>query len=388
MEKQGLLSEWLGLLSRDGSAVQSCGNRVELFFEGDDAFREMRDAIEAAEIYVHQEMYMFLSDEVGWTLAESFAGVARRGIPVRLVYDAIGSSEAKEEMFEMMRSAGVEVRVFRPVAPWRKRSGILGRNHRKNLIVDDRFAFTGGMNLGSVWSRSIKGEGAWRDTHLSIEGPGAAACDQFFKETWQKVGGTSPTETGAYRKDEAGPWESDLLVVGGSGFGKRGAIRRLYSTTFEMAQKDVVLTVPYFVPPRRMLNRLRKAEARGLDIDLLVPRNSDVPLADWVREGLYPSLMDAGVKVREYTGSVLHAKSMVVDDRLAVVGSANFDILSISMNWELSVVIEDAKIVEQLRVQHEKDLELSEEVTLDWGKTRSWWRRWLGALGASVLRKL
>jgi len=180
MEKQGLLSEWLGLLSRDGSAVQSCGNRVELFFEGDDAFREMRDAIEAAEIYVHQEMYMFLSDEVGWTLAESFAGVARRGIPVRLVYDAIGSSEAKEEMFEMMRSAGVEVRVFRPVAPWRKRSGILGRNHRKNLIVDDRFAFTGGMNLGSVWSRSIKGEGAWRDTHLSIEGPGAAACDQFF----------------------------------------------------------------------------------------------------------------------------------------------------------------------------------------------------------------
>lgn len=103
-----------------------------------------------------------------------------------------------------------------------------------------------------------------------------------------------------------------------------------------MAQKDVVLTVPYFVPPRRMLNRLRKAEARGLDIDLLVPRNSDVPLADWVREGLYPSLMDAGVKVREYTGSVLHAKSMVVDDRLAVVGSANFDILSISMNWEHS----------------------------------------------------
>jgi cardiolipin synthase len=133
---------------------------------------------------------------------------------------------------------------------------------------------------------------------------------------------------------------------------------------------------------------LRKAVARGLDIDLLVPRNSDVPLADWVREGLYPSLMDAGVKLREYTGSILHAKSMIVDDRLAVVGSANFDFLSISMNWELSVVIEDAKIVEQMRVQHEEDLKLSEEVTLDWGKTRSWWRRWLGALGASVLRKL
>ncbi|MDB4316800.1 phospholipase D-like domain-containing protein, partial [Akkermansiaceae bacterium] len=185
-----------------------------------------------------------------------------------------------------------------------------------------------------------------------------------------------------------GPWKSDVVVVGGSGFGKREAVRRLYPTAFAMAEKEGVLTVPYFVPPRRMLNRVKQVEGRGIEVDLLVPRNSDVPTADWVREGLYPSLMEAGVELREYTGAVLHAKSMVVDDRLAVVGSTNFDFLSIAMNWELLVVIEDPEIVDQLREQHAKDLEESEEVTLDWVKSRPWWRKWLGSLGASVLRKL
>ena len=361
---------------------------MQLFFEGDDAFREMWEAIEGAEHYVHQEMYMFLSDEVGWALAEAFAGAARRGIPVRLAYDAIGSSQASEEMFEMVRKAGVEVKTFRPVAPWRKRSGILGRNHRKNLIVDGRIAFTGGMNIGAVWSRAVSGDDAWRDTHLSMEGPAAMGCDQFFKETWAKVGGSAPQEKGEFVLGESGPWKSDVVVVGGSGFGKREAVRRLYPTAFAMAEKEGVLTVPYFVPPRRMLNRVKQVEGRGIEVDLLVPRNSDVPTADWVREGLYPSLMEAGVELREYTGAVLHAKSMVVDDRLAVVGSTNFDFLSIAMNWELLVVIEDPEIVDQLREQHAKDLEESEEVTLDWVKSRPWWRKWLGSLGASVLRKL
>lgn len=388
MVREGLLNQWLGQLSRDGSALETRGNRVRLFFEGDEAFCAMREAIESAERYIHQEMYMFQSDEVGWAMAEAFAGAARRGIPVRLVYDAIGSGEASPEIFAMMLEAGVEVECFRPVAPWRKRSGILGRNHRKNLIIDGRIAFTGGMNLGAAWSRAVNGEGAWRDTHLSIEGPGAMGCNQFFKETWGKVGGSAPLERGEFVLGETGPWESDVLVVGGSGFGKREAIRRLYSTTFAMAEKDVVLTVPYFVPPRRMLNRVKQAEGRGIEVDLLVPRNSDVPIADWIREGLYPSLMEAGVALREYTGAVLHAKSMVADDRLAVVGSANFDFLSISMNWELSVVIEDEEVVSQLREQHERDLEESEEVTLDWVKRRPWWRMWLGSLGASVLRKL
>ncbi len=381
------LMKKLGAMSHEGGALSTSGNRVKLYFDGDEVYQAKVEAITSARVYVHMEMYMFLSDEVGWNLARAFAAKAKEGIPVRVVYDAIGSSDADDEMFDMMREAGADVFVFRPVAPWRKRSGILGRNHRKNLIVDGRIAFTGGMNLGDPWSRKVVGADAWRDTQISLEGPAAAACDQFFLETWKKVGGSRIEPPQKYSISETGPGKSDCLVIGGSGFAKRKAIRRLYSETLKRAARDVVLTVPYFVPPRRLLNLMRKSAAER-EIEILVPRNSDVGVADWIREGLYPALLDSGVKIQEFTKAVLHAKSMVVDDELVVVGSANFDFLSCSLNWELAIVIQDPEVVAQMRTQHEKDLLDSEPVQADWAKLRPWWRQWLGWLGAGVLRRL
>ncbi len=377
----------LSEIAHVGGAFHTTGNRVKLYFEGDEVFEAMIEALDSAEIYAHMEMYMFLSDDLGWEIARAFARCAQRGVAARLIYDAIGSSEADEAMFEMMSEAGVDVHIFRPVAPWRKRSGILGRNHRKNLIIDGRIAFTGGMNLGGPWSRKISGDQTWRDTQISLEGPAAAACNQFFLETWSKVGGLPIETSQKYSVKDSGSWSSECLVVGGSGFAKRKAIRRLYSTVLKEAEKDVVLTVPYFVPPRRLLNLLRKSASR-LKVELLVPRNSDVGIADWVREGLYPALLSVGIQVQEYTQAILHAKSLVVDDELAVVGSANFDFLSFSLNWELAVVIQDGEVVQALREQHRKDLESCEMVKPDWALSRPWWRQWLGWLGAGVLRRL
>jgi cardiolipin synthase len=378
---------WTEVLAQDGSALLTKGNSVTLYFEGDDVFEEMCREIATAKRFVNLEMYMFLSDGVGRMVAGALSVKAREGVRVRVVYDAIGSLWADEGMFEEMRGAGVQVEVFRPVAPWRKRSGILGRNHRKNLIVDGRVAFTGGMNLGEVWSRKHRSD-AWRDTHMKVEGPAAAACQYFFKESWHKVCREAVEESCEYPLGKTGPGVSDCVVVGGSGFCKRRAIRRLYSKAFANATCDVVMTVPYFVPPRRVLNGMRKRSREGLQVRVLVPRNSDVVFADWIREGLYPSLMDDGIEIHEYLGRVLHAKTMVFDNRLAVVGSANFDYLSISMNWELGLVIDDPEIVRQLMDQYEKDLEQSDLVQWDWAESRPWWRRGLAWIGAAIIRKL
>ncbi len=378
---------WSEVLAQDGSALLTEGNTVTLYFEGDDVFDDMCRGIATAKRFVNLEMYMFLSDGIGLMIAKALSDKAKEGIRVRVVYDAIGSLSADERMFEEMREAGVQVEIFRPVAPWRKRSGILGRNHRKNLIVDGRVAFTGGMNLGEVWSRRHR-EDAWRDTHMKVEGPAAAACQHFFKESWQKVCGKPVEEPCEYPLGKPGPGTSDCVVVGGSGFCKRRAIRRLYSKAFASATCDVVMTVPYFVPPRRVLNVMRRRSLEGLQVRLLVPRNSDVAFADWIREGLYPSLMDDGVEIHEYLERVLHAKTMVFDNRLAVVGSANFDYLSISMNWELGVVVDDPEVVRQLIQQYEKDLESSDVVRWDWAEDRPWWRRALAWIGAAIIRKL
>lgn len=378
---------WTEVLARDGSALMTKGNAVTLYFEGDEVFAEMCHEIAAARNFVNMEMYMFLSDGVGRMVAEALSKKAKEGVTVRVVYDAIGSASAAREMFDEMAAVGVQVEVFRPVAPWRKRSGILGRNHRKNLIVDGRVAFTGGMNLGEVWSQKHR-EDAWRDTHMKVEGPAASACQFFFKEAWAKVCGKPVEEVCEYPLNEVGPGKSDCVVVGGSGFCKRRAIRRMYSKAFTTATCDVMMTVPYFVPPRRVLNVMRERSREGLAVKVLVPRNSDVAIADWLREGLYPSLMDDGVEIYEYLDRILHAKTMVFDHRLAVVGSANFDYLSISMNWELGVVVDDEEIVDQLMMQFEKDLEKSERVQWDWAESRPWWRRALSWIGAAIIRKL
>ena len=378
---------WTEDLARDGSALLTKGNSVTLYFEGDEVFAAMCHEIAAAKVFVNLEMYMFLSDGVGRMIADALSVKSGRGVPVRVVYDAIGSAEADEGMFEEMTKAGVQVEIFRPVAPWRKRSGILGRNHRKNLIIDGRVAFTGGMNLGEVWSGKYA-EKSWRDTHVKLEGPAAAACQHFFKEAWKKVGGDAPEEECFYRLDRPGEGESDCVVVCGSGFSKRKAIRRLYSKGFTAATRKVVMTVPYFVPPKRVLDIMRRRSLEGLEMQVLVPQNSDVALADWLREGLYSSLMDDGIKFYEYRGRVLHAKSMIFDDRLAVVGSANFDYLSISMNWELGIVVDDPAIVRQLMDQFKRDLECSEAVDWDWAESRPWWRRAFAWIGAAMIRKL
>ncbi len=379
---------WLDELARDGSAIRTVGNRVDLFFEGDSTYRSMLADIAAGQKYIHLEMYMFLSDRIGRRIAEALSARARAGLIVRVVYDAIGSSEADPEMFSSMTTAGVQVEIFRPVAFWRKRSGILGRNHRKNLIIDGHIAFTGGMNLGEIWSREFSGEKAWRDTHLRIEGPGAAACDHFFAEAWEKASGSPLPESQVDPAYKDHPGTSGCYIIGGSGLAKRRAIRRLYSKGFNAAQQDVAMTVPYFVPPKRVLDVMRARSLRGVDVDVLVPRDSDVGLADWLREGLYPSLMDDGVEFREYLGSVLHAKSLLIDGRVAIIGSANFDYLSISLNWELAVVIDDPEVVKQLRGQYRLDLQQSEKVTWDWAKSRPLWRRIFAWVGAAIIRKL
>lgn len=387
---------WLQRLKKlayDGGAWETEGNRVRCFFEGDEAYDAMLEAIDRATRYVHMEMYMFFDDRTGTLFQQAFLAAVKRGVAVRVAYDAIGSAETSGTFFETMETGGVEVCCFRPVAPWRKRSGVLGRNHRKNLIVDGEVAFAGGMNIADPWSRrAVKGL-AWRDTHVKLEGPAVQACHQLFLETWRKVGGKAPwrelVELYQLKFPETDrPGRAKVVVVAGRGFGRRKAIRRVFTTMIRASRTSVKMTVPYFMPPRLMLSMLRQ-QAEKSPVEIIVPRDSDVPVADWIRDGLYPFLLKSGVDVREYTEANMHAKTMVVDDRIAVVGSANFDVLSMSMNWELTLVIEDEETVGQLLAQREIDLVKTERV-LEEGLElkRPWWRRFLSWLGAGILRKM
>ena len=220
---------WTGIPARNGSALLTEGNEVTLYVKGDRGFGEMHKEIAVVTRFVNVEMYIFLFDGVGRMVAGALAQKAREGVKVRVVYDAIGSSSADERMFEEMRQAGVQVEVFLPVSPWRKRSGILGRNHCKSLTIDGRVAFTGGMNLGEVWSQNYHSD-AWRDTHMKVEGP-AAACQNFLKSRgirsagnrWKNLANTRwtrPVPVGAIA------WWSEGVVFANAGRSD-GSIPRL-----------------------------------------------------------------------------------------------------------------------------------------------------------------
>ena len=374
-------------LSGDTVGGISRGNKVEIHFDGDAAYHAMLEAISAAEHYVHLEMYMFLSDAIGNTFAQALSSKAKEGIPVRVIYDSIGSSAADPMQWATMRDAGVIVSEYHPVAPWRKRAGIFGRNHRKNLIVDGIIGFTGGMNLGDPWSYQHFKENAWRDTQIQLTGPAAHDLALLFHDSWLYCT-DEKLEIAPHQPREEPYGRSRCMVVGSRGLGNRKQIRKLFSVHLDQARQSVKMTMPYFVPPRRLRRSMRRASQRGVDVSLLLPRNSDVQVVDWLREGLYPSLLRWGVNVIEYLGPTLHAKTMVIDDNLAVIGSNNFDILSVLMNRETAIVVFDDQVTEELNRQWKNDLNLSELVTRDWQGIRPWWRLWLAQIGCLLLRKL
>jgi len=376
-------------LSRDTVGGISEGNKVEVYFDGDRVYASMLEAIAEAQTFVHMEMYMFLSDDIGRKFAEALSDKAREGIPVRVVFDSIGSSSAYVMQWAQMRDAGVEVVEYRPAGIWRgfwgKRSGIIGRNHRKNLIVDNVIGFTGGMNIGNQWSQQHNQEDAWRDTQVRVLGPAVEDLNELFLDSWQHATDeilpkpkTQPTQQGVSR----------CMVIGSQGLGSRKQIRQLFSVHLDKAQKSVKMTMPYFVPPKRLRKSMKQAAQRGVNISVLVPRDSDVPSVDWLREGLYPSLLHWGVRVIEYLGPVLHAKTMLVDDNVAIIGSSNFDILSVLMNRETAVVVFDYAVANELDIQWENDLMLSDRVSSDWEGIRPWWRLWMAKIGCFLLRRL
>ncbi len=387
------IAEWRQMIAQElsGDTVGgvSEGNDVQIFFDGDRVYESMLGAIAEAQTFVHMEMYMFLSDDIGQKFAAALSEKARKGVPVRVIFDSIGSSDAHVMQWARMRDAGVEVVEYRPAGIWGglwgKRGGIIGRNHRKNLVVDNVIGFTGGMNIGNPWSQEYNQEDAWRDTQMRISGPAVLDLNKLFLDSWEHATDevlSSPIIQPA-RKGT-----SRCMVVGSQGLGSRKQIRQLFSVHLDKARKSVKMTMPYFVPPKRLRKSMKQAAQRGVKISVLVPRDSDVRVVDWLREGLYPSLLNWGVRVIEYLGPVLHAKTMVVDDNLAIIGSNNFDILSVLMNRETAVVVFDDAVANELELQWKNDLMLSDRVSSDWEGIRPWWRLWMAKVGCFLIRKL
>jgi cardiolipin synthase len=374
------------LLQRIDTAPLHRGNAVTVFFDGPPAFASMCDAIAAAEREVLLEAYILKDDATGRAFVEALAAAARRGVTVRVLADAFGSSDTRAGFWRQMEERHIEVHLYHPLLPFLWYQPY--RDHRKILVADRRVAFTGGMNIGDEYGSSLKGRGSelWRDTHARLEGPAAWEMAVVFQEGWDRAGGTPfeipPLEFPS--PDEPTPPGASILVLDSSPGRGHEETASVLAAMSAAARKTFWLTNAYFAPRRGALPILARAAARGVDVRLLLPGASDVPLVRHSGHGVFRYLLERGVRIFEYETSVLHAKTVVVDGFASMVGSTNMDFRSFHFNSECNVVVLDGAVAESLESRFAVDLAASREITLaEWDRRTS-----LHALGDFCARAL
>lgn len=348
------------------------GNLVTLFDDGARAFPAMWDAIEAAQERVWVETYILALDEVGARFVEQLEAAAARGVDVILLYDAVGSFGFDEDKLAGLTSAGGKVSVFNPVFGPRflsrlERAPLWVRDHRKILVVDDEIGFVGGMNLTADYADAPIGTGRFRDTHASVRGPAVDLLAQVFAESYVEARQVRLPPGRPIAPREGG---ARVQVLGSNTRRRRRQIQASVRRALKAAQKRAWLTSPYFVPPARLVRALTAAAARGVSVRVLTAGISDVPIVRRASHHLYERLLRKGVELYELENKTLHAKTWIVDDEYAQVGSFNLDAWSYRRNLEVSLGLFAPEHTEPLVREFEGDLADATRVDLDRWKKR------------------
>jgi len=352
------------------------GQKVQVFCDGGAAFASMLDAIENAREEVLLETYILRDDAAGHQILERLGRAAARGVVVRVLADAFGSWTTKPSFWKTMRQLGIQARLFHPF--WAHVWDHLVRDHRKVIVVDRHVGFTGGMNVGNEYGSSGREEGRrWRDTHARIEGSTAWEMAVVFREGWVRAGGEPFVISAQGPSDGQGARTLVLDSRPGRGYAETAAV---LAAIVGACQRRLWVTNSYFAPTRTLLELLASAAHRGVDARLLLPGVTDIPLVRHAGHGCFSELLNAGVRVFEYQATVLHAKTLVADDYVSVIGSSNLDVRSFRFNAECNVLVLDEGTARDMAAAFEADLRDSIEIRLPQWRQRPWWRRVRDAL--------
>lgn len=337
------------------------GNSVQHHPDSPQALEAMLALVAGARRWVHFENYIIRGDRTGLRFADALIERARAGVHVCVLYDALGSFGTSRAYWSALRRAGAEVRAFHPVSS-PNLFDLFCRDHRKLVVVDGDRAMTGGLCIGDEWAGNPeRGRQPWRDTALTVCGPAAVALDAAFADVWEQAGPPLPPEDTCGDPDICGDFT--VQVVAGVPF--EGRIYRATQLIAAAAQERLWITDAYLVPPAPLYAALIDAARNGVDVRLLVPGASDLPLLrNFTRVG-YRELLRAGVRVFEWRGAMMHAKTLVADRRWARVGSSNLNVSSLFGNYELDVLADNQEAAEALAAQFRRDLLMSREVVLE-----------------------
>jgi cardiolipin synthase len=345
-------------LERATGSPEIKGNSISLQFDGPVTFDAWLEAIAGATRYVHFENYIIRNDPVGRAFRDVLVEKARQGVEVRVLYDWVGCWATPRRYWRVFRGAGVEVRAFnRPSLsdPY----GVFQRDHRKLVVVDGEVAFAGGFCIGQEWA-GTGNVAPWRDTGIEIRGPAVTAASRAFGRIWDVMGEPLPSD---FAEEEAKP-VGDTSVWLIEGEPRRSRVLRTVALVAAMVQERLWITDPYFVAPGAVAEAMVEAAQSGVDVRVLVPANNNWPLVGTLSRAGYRYLLEQGVRIFEWQGGMIHAKTSVADGLWCRVGSSNLNAWSLLGNWEIDVGIWDASLAGQLEGIFLADLASSSEIVL------------------------
>jgi cardiolipin synthase len=367
------------------------GCEVTVLRHGAETYPAMLAALAAARDAICFETYILAADHTGDRFKAVLIDRARAGVKVRLIYDAVGSFGLPDSWVDELRTAGCEVMDFNPIAPWRRRFRLSHRDHRKIVVVDDLVGFTGGLNIANDYASVEDGGAGWHDIHCRVTGPIVLDLSRMFRRTWIRCGGAP------YPPPQPDPLPASAARWSGSSFlrlldntrrRQRTTVRRAYLHVINAARRQILIQNAYFLPDRGLRRALGKAVARGVDVRVMVPGQSDVKLVEWAGLYVLRRLARRGVQILLWRGAMMHAKTAVVDRVWSTIGSYNFDAQSRFNNLEVTVEILDRKVADTLALTFERDMATAEPFDEQAWQRLPWWRKALAWIGYRMRRLL
>ena len=347
-------------IERTASARAIAGNTLQHHADSPAAIEAMIALVASAQAWIHFENYIIRDDATGRRVAEVLAERARAGVHVRILYDALGSFGTGHRFWRGLRHAGAEVRAFHPIFSGHP-FDIFVRDHRKLVVADGTRAMLGGLCVGNEWAGDpARGREPWRDTMVTVCGPAATAFDASFASLWARIG--PPLAAGELNADPEACGQVAVQAVAGVPF--EGRMYRVTQLIAAAARERLWITDAYLVPPPPLYAALLEAAKSGVDVRLLVPGATDLPVLRGFTRAGYRELLRAGVRVFEWLGPMIHAKTLVADRHWARVGSSNLNVSSLLGNYELDLLTDDTAAADTLTAQFRRDLQASREIVL------------------------
>ncbi|MDQ0271520.1 cardiolipin synthase [Cytobacillus purgationiresistens] len=353
------------------------GSKAKVLKNGDATFFEIKRKLMMAKKFIHMEYYIFRSDRLGKEIIDILIERANNGVEVLFIYDAAGSMQLMADDITRMDKAGIKVKPFSPLKYGFFNQKFNFRNHRKIIIIDGEVGFTGGLNIGIEYLGQDESVGFWRDTHLLLMGEAVYTLHTIFLLDWEYISGEDVLEDyRCYRttvQDEV--LDGAVQVVGSGPDTQQGIMGDFYFSMISSAEQSIWIATPYLVPDEAIRTALRVAAAKGIEVRILVPEINDSFLTQYASRSYFPELLRYGVEIYSYKKGFLHQKIIIVDGNLASIGTANMDMRSFHLNFEVNVFLYGSSSIRDLVADFEDDMKESTRISPVQFYKRGFWEK-------------